>query len=94
MEKNISIHSSWAFKRGEMLTFKIDLWFDCHSRKCIGEAGARNKCAVVFLLLSCSYNIEIDYFGGKYSNYGEFVRYNRVIIFFWFLVMCMYQRWS
>lgn len=41
-----------------MLTFKIDLWVDCHSRKCTGEAGARNKCAVVFLLLSGSIRLK------------------------------------
>lgn len=60
MGKKISIHSSWTFKRGEMLTFKIDLWVDCHSRKCTGEAGERNNWAVIFLVLSYSYNIEID----------------------------------
>lgn len=46
-----------------MLTFKIDLWVDCHSRKCTGEVGARNS--LLWFSSVLQYEIEMDSFGGK-----------------------------
>lgn len=47
-------------KKEKMLTFKIGFWIDCHFWKRTEEAGERNNWAVIFLVLSCRYNPEID----------------------------------